>query len=195
MTELPIKALIDERSRDLGLSRQELVVALGYANIAKGVRRLRSVEGGDFEHAGHLMASLPNALQVPPETLVAAIQATTDVLGARAREACRRSFKPHAIIRTERTIPSQTTLAAFTHAERLLLVPLDTGQPRATWVRQALVTMNVRLRQFGGVIPFFGKPVGLTVAFTAERTAHYDCEGRLLKLTGAVGEGRCELRW
>jgi len=43
----PIKTLIENRRRDLGLSRQDIVQRAGYRNLAEGCRRLDELLTGD----------------------------------------------------------------------------------------------------------------------------------------------------
>jgi hypothetical protein len=53
--------------------------------------------------------------------------------------------------------------------------------------------MNIRLGQFGGVIPFFGMAVGVTVAFSSDHSVSYDLYGRACVLQGGIGEPKTEL--
>jgi hypothetical protein len=87
MSQLPIKMLVADRCRELGLSDVQLAQALGYRNQAKGLRRLQELQDGHFDNAGHILAKLPKALQLPPETILAAVQATTELLRQREQEA------------------------------------------------------------------------------------------------------------
>jgi hypothetical protein len=57
-SSLAIQVLIDERSRELGLSRSELVQRCGYKNISKGIRRLDELYAGDLQRTAHLLAGL-----------------------------------------------------------------------------------------------------------------------------------------
>jgi len=60
-------------------------------------------------------------------------------------------FRPHAVIHTERTVPSQITICGLTGGpDRWLLVPLDTSQPSITFVEQARKRLPTH-------VPFFGK--------------------------------------
>jgi hypothetical protein len=57
----PIKTLIDNRSRDLGLSRQDIVQRAGYRNIAKGCRRrFDELLSGNVNAARGLIDRLPS---------------------------------------------------------------------------------------------------------------------------------------
>src|SRR6266566_4761431 len=47
----PIKTLIENRSRDLGLSRQDIVQRAGYRNLVKGCRRLDELLTGDVRES------------------------------------------------------------------------------------------------------------------------------------------------
>src|SRR3989442_8738805 len=94
----PLKTLIENRSRDLGLSRQDIVQRAGYRNIAKGCRRLDELLTGDVQAARGLIDRLPAALDVPAEAVHEAIAETTRQKWAEKDSVWRSSFRPHAII-------------------------------------------------------------------------------------------------
>ena len=58
---LAIQALILDRCRALGLSRSELVRRAGFKNVAKGIRRLDELCGGELQKTEWLMKGLPSA--------------------------------------------------------------------------------------------------------------------------------------
>jgi hypothetical protein len=163
MTAMTLTTLINERLAELGITKHELVVRLRYDNINKGLRRLQSVIGGDLDGCADILPKLAGALQTHPDAVLRAIQATREeqqrdrVRAEEEREReWARAFTPHAIILTERTVPSPMVACAMTMGERNLLIELDQTRPRRTYVHQALSESNGRLVRFGGEIPFFG---------------------------------------
>ena len=50
MLVYPIKLLIEDRRRLLGLTRQDVVRRAGYRNISKGCRRLDELLAGGIAH-------------------------------------------------------------------------------------------------------------------------------------------------
>jgi hypothetical protein len=191
----PIQVLIESRCRDLGLTPVDLVRRGGYQNIAKGLRRLEVLTNGDLESSRGLIARLPEALELPPEVIAEAVRETRRQIHESEEQVYRESFKPHAIILTERRIPSQITFALLTGAPRHLRIDLDLSKPRSTFIHKALSETRLRLHRLGGMIPFFGKVLGLIVNYSPERAVRYDLEGNAVEvLKGAYREGESYLQ-
>ena len=68
--QLAIETLIVERCAVLKLRRSELVRRAGFKNVTKGLRRLDQLLGGYLKPTASLIAGLPAALELPPETAV-----------------------------------------------------------------------------------------------------------------------------
>ena len=75
-TSSPIAALIEQRCRELGLRRQDLVRRAGYVNLAKAYRRLDELLAGDLTSSQGLIERLPAALDVPVEVVAEAVAET-----------------------------------------------------------------------------------------------------------------------
>ena len=58
-SDLAIAALIRSRMTEVGLSRGEFTKRLGYKNIAKGIRRIDVLCGGDVEGTKQFLDALP----------------------------------------------------------------------------------------------------------------------------------------
>ena len=74
-SDLAIATLIRSRMTELGLSRGEFVKRLGYKNIAKGIRRIDALCGGDIEGTKRLDV-LPQALETSAQTVKLAFDQT-----------------------------------------------------------------------------------------------------------------------
>lgn len=173
-TDSPLSIVIRRRCQDLGLSRSELVRRCGYKNISKGLRRLDQVYAGEFEKAGALLARLPDALDLPPETVKEAITATTRQIAAEADARWRASFKPAAYLLGTSNRPSQIWMFGVTGgAERWLKIPLDTSQSPVTYAEQALAVVRET-----PTVQFFGLTTGFIVNYTADHAVRFDLEGR-----------------
>ena len=173
-TDLPLSILIRKRCQDLGLSRSELVRRCGYKNISKGLRRLDQVYAGEFEKAGALLASLPDALDLPRDAVKEAITATTRQLAAEADARWRASFKPAAYLLGSSNRPSQIFIFGLTGGvERWLKIPLDTSQSPVTYAEQALAVVRKT-----PVVQFFGPTTGFIVNYTPDHAVRFDAEGR-----------------
>jgi hypothetical protein len=105
---LAIDDLIRRRCRELGLSSAELIWRCGYENVSMGLRRLEQLGSGEFDRAAGLIRALPSGLEVTWERVEQAIESSKRQLRDAEEAAWRRSFKPHAIILTERSIPQAT---------------------------------------------------------------------------------------
>ena len=105
---------------ELGLSRGEFAKRLGYKNVAKVIRRIEALCEGDIEGTKQFLDTLPQALETSPETVRFALDQTVREIElaekqeAEARDKIwRENFCPHAIILTERTVPSPIFVAAI----------------------------------------------------------------------------------
>ena len=148
-SDLAIAALIRSRMAELGLSRGEFVKRLGYKNIAKGIRRIDVLCDGDLEGTKHFLDVLPQALETSAETVKLALDQRVREIElaekqeAEARDIWRENFCPHAIILTERTVPSPIFVAAMIGVEKLLCIDLDATQGPVSFVRQVLDCLPV----------------------------------------------------
>ena len=119
----PLAELIQTRMQALGLDRQALGFRLGYQNPLKATGRVDALCNGQIRSAKSRAAlqRLPEALEINPEEVESALAATEAILAELERQAeeqrrlaqdkdeaeWRASFRPHAVILTELTVPSQ----------------------------------------------------------------------------------------
>lgn len=185
----PLPELIARRSRELDLMRTQLVLRMGYANVTKGLRRLAAIEHGDLRHSGQFHGALAAALEIPPEAVEDAFAATRAALDAEKEAAYRDAFRPHAVILTERSIPSPIFVAAFMGVERLLRIRLDTDAAPAAFSQQA----RELLPEDG--VPAFGRIIGYVVNYSPDEAVQFDLEGREVARFGrAIRLGQTTVR-
>jgi hypothetical protein len=172
-SNLAIATLIRSRMTELGLSRGELAKRLGYKNIAKGIRRIDALCEGDIEGTKQVLDVLPQALETSAETVKLACDQTVHEIElaekqkAEARDKIwRENFCPHAIILTERTVPSPIFVAAIIGVEKLLRIDLDTQRP-VSFVRRVLDRLPEG-------IPAFGKPIGFVINYSPDQAVRFD---------------------
>src|SRR5271165_6900130 len=79
-------------------------------------------------------------------------------------------FRPHAIILTERSVPSPIFVAALIGVEKILRIDFDTSLPEETYVQQALAKLPEQTIAFG-------RPVGVTINYAPDRAVRYDLKG------------------
>ena len=200
----PLAGLIEARLQGLELSRGVLGQRLGYQKPAKATGRVYALcdacpLSGKSRRA---LQRLPAALELPADTVEQAITATEQLFAVWAQEteeqcrlaeeaddaAWRASFRPHAVIQTEHSVPSQITICGLTGgAGRWLVIPIDDDQSPITFVGQAVAGLHERYRvpPDGHLsIPFFGKALGLIVNFAPTSALRCDLDGNPLELLG-----------
>ena len=64
----------------------------------------------------------------------------------------RENFRPHAIILTERTVPSPIFVAAIIGVEKLLRIDLDATQGPVSFVRQVLIGFAINYCPDKGIV-------------------------------------------
>src|SRR6266700_2758387 len=180
----PIKTLIENRSRDLGLSRQAIVQRAGYRNIAKGCRRLDELLTGDVHAARGLIDRLPPALDVPAEAVHQAIAETARQQREAEDAAYRAAFKPRGFIITEHTVPTSITMAAFVGADQSLWVDFDPGTTSISFLKQALRAAKQR-----SPIRFYGNAVGVVVNYSPDEALRFDLNGDAVEILPAAYRG------
>jgi hypothetical protein len=196
--QLPLAKLIQTQMEELGLDRQTLGFRLGYKNPAKAAGRVNALCWGHLTNrkSRAALSRLPDALGLSPELVQRAIRETEQVLAEQERQAeeerrlarereeaeWRAAFRPHAIIQTERTVPSQITICGLTGgARRWLWIDFDLSKPPITFVQQALAALPERtgLGSDGKrYVTFFGEAVGFIVNYTPDQALRCDLDGQ-----------------
>ena len=194
-SNLAIATLIQSRMTELGLSRGEFAKRLGYKNIAQGIRRIDALCGGDIGGTKQFLDVLPQALETSAETVKHALDQTVRELELAAKEQAEardniwpETFRPHAIILTEHTVPSPIFVAAMVGVERLLRIDIDATQGPVSFLRQMLDRLPER-------VPAFGKTVGFVINYSADQAVRFDPNGQPIAiLDEAVRPGTAVLR-
>ena len=189
MSRTPLGRLIRERMKELGLRRGQLAARLGYRNISKGCRRLEQVSSGDLAGKEALLAKLPGALDLPREVVAKAIQETIEEIERaqraeeeRAEARWRADFTPHAIITTERSVPSPIFVVAFFGTDWLKRIDLEVALPVNAIHRQIQDVIQRRLARWDGQIPCFGAATGYVINWTPDRAERFDLPGTRLEV-------------
>ncbi len=178
-SQSPIRKLVCSRCQMLGIDRTELVRRSGYRNEAKGYRRLDALLAGDFDTSRGLIAALPVALEVSADVVSKAVEESKEQICSAEDARWRSSFRPHAIILTERRVQEPIFVAAMIGVDRLLRVDFDLNQSSITFVSQALKGVRYKLSAWNGVaLPAFGRPIGIVVNYSPERAVKFDLTGK-----------------
>lgn len=191
---LLIDELLAERMAQLGLKKSEVVRRWGYSNIGKGLRRLDQLRVGSFLPDKKLLSRLAAAVILTEPAIKDAIAATQYKLEQEEQEAkyrewlawCAR-FKPHAILKTERKIPSPIFVVAFLGAENILRLDFDYTKPQDQWVEEVISKLPRDVIAFGKVTGFF-------INYAPNRMVEYDHEGTpVQELPEAKRPGRASM--
>ena len=134
---LSLVQLISNRIRELGITRGELARRMGYANVAKGCRRLDQICARDVKMAENLRIQLAQGLEVDAGVIDESIEFTRSKQISAEDKAYRESFKPHAVILTEYKIPTQITFYAMTGGSRHRMIPMKEGSSPETFATQS----------------------------------------------------------
>ena len=189
-SNLPIGELISRRSHELGIGPSELARRCGYKNIGKGLRRVEELCRGEFQRTRGLISGLPRALGVTVDVVQKAIDDTAKKLHEAEEAAWRASFKPHAIILTDRRIPQPIFVAAIIgELRRIDFPPCATAD---TYVSLAIEGIRARLarwnREFNPLmslgsyhLPAFGRPTYFVVNYSPDHAVRFDLDGHALE--------------
>ena len=191
-SNLPIGELISRRSHELGIGPSELARRCGYKNIGKGLRRLEELCRGEFQRTRGLISSLPRALGVTVDVVQKAIDDTAKQLHEAEEAAWRASFKPHAIILTDRRIPQPIFVAAIIGTRELLQIDFAPCATADTYVSLAIEGIRARLarwnREFNPLmslgsyhLPAFGRPTCFVVNYSPDHAVRFDLDGHALE--------------
>jgi hypothetical protein len=211
ITPTPLAVLIETRMKQLGIERAALGLRLGYRNPAKAAGRVYALCDGHITSTKSKTAleRLPEAIELSAEVVETAVNATLSFLAdlkrqedeklriARENEdaAWRATFKPHAIIQGERSIPTSITMYAITGgSERWLKIKLDLSKPSNTFIEQVLTALPNRL-DLGkdGLlsVPFFGYALGFIINYSPDAAVRYDLKGNAVEnLSKAIRPGQ-----
>ncbi len=88
---------------------------------------------------------------------------------------------PHAVIETERLIPSPIWVVAVLGAENLLRIDLDVWRGEESYVQQTLDELRKRRKECHGLVPGFGAPTGFTINYSTDRAILYALDGRFIE--------------
>ena len=184
MDSTPIVRLIDERCRALGIDETELARRLPFKHTSKTRRRLMELRGGRT-NLPHLIAALPDALEVPPEAVVTAIIETRRLIDeemdrriaerdARLEAAWQASFVPHAMWLVERRVPVPIYQVAFAGTDVFLRHNYPDDLPAADRLSHALAAIPDHAGPFGAVL-------GVALNHTPDAATLYDRKGAFIE--------------
>jgi len=195
----PIKKFVNDRIKELGISKNEVVRRTGYTNISKGLRRLEQFLI-NTDTAGLVAPRLHKALEIPFCELEAKVIETRKIIkekyeaeyeeSLRQRDlAARAVYAPHLALFMERAVPTQICICGFTGGDsnRFIFFPknfneLPTEEQNQLIQEKVDFAMN-RFEQ-KGTVRFFGKIQWFVLSRYYDEPQEdrnvYDLEGNLI---------------
>jgi hypothetical protein len=180
-----LSELIDARLSALALTDEDFILKTGMRDRAKGRTWLeRAREEGIYSQPEELLRWLGDGLELDAAAIADAHKETR----RRAHEAswqefCR-NFRPHAVLVTERSIPSPIHVCALGgfHRKKLVEFPEDLlAEQYSAYVRSEMPES----------IPTFGKVVGFVLNHAPDQAEEYDLDGALKReLSSALMTGQ-----
>jgi hypothetical protein len=147
---------------------------------------------------------LAGALEISPTVLAEALNTTQEVFAKCERQKAeeyrlereridtewRAAFRPHAVLQTTLTVPTQITICGLTGGpSRWLMIRLDDSKPPITFIPQALQALPAMIRPTSKHpfrVPFFGHAVGLIINYDPDRAIRCDLNGTPLEVLTAA---------
>ena len=170
-----IEQLIKSRIQELGISYAQLIRRTGYANEAKGIRRLESLFDSDFVSTRGLIEKLPAALDLPKEEVEAAIAKTKQDIADFEDAEFRAAFKPNARILTEKNgRPRQIFRAAICNALTHVYMEFPNESPPERYLGYVLGALPAQLKK---VADFFYPPTGFVINWSPDQATRYTLDG------------------
>lgn len=167
--------LVEQRLQDLGLTQLEFAHALGIKQNAKAQDFFREMEEDRMKNMVHWRDKIASVLLVPQESVDEAIETSRDRFANRLDAEWRAGFTPHAVLVTEREIPSQISIVAITGADKKRVLNLPNDIPVVAWPEW------VQERLPRG-LPGFGLVEGFVVNYTPDHAVRFDLEGRPVEI-------------
>jgi hypothetical protein len=174
-----IEQLVRSRMEALGISQAELIRRTGYANFAKGERRLASLFDSDFTSSRGLIEVLPTALVIDKDVVETAVKQTIKDNEDYAEAEWVKSFKPYAFILTEQNgRPRQITMAAICNAGKHVRIEFPDEIPADHYLQYVLDALPDQLKE---VASFFYAPLGFVINWAPYSATRYDLSGAFVE--------------
>jgi len=110
----PIGRLIVAAMKETNINKSELVKAIGYQNINKGIRRLDAcITGEEIYKNKKLLFNVGRVLEIDDQTLNEAIKKTSGEIKRKKEKQERLHFKPHIYIKHSESTPRSITTVCF----------------------------------------------------------------------------------
>lgn len=185
---MTLSKLVEMRLTDLGLSREDFTLKLGFKQYAKAQHLFQNLQEDNIGDMPHMRRDFAKILEVPQEVVDEAIQVSRDLRFERQDAAWRAEFQPHAVLTTEREIPRAIFAAALTGADKKLSMLLPAAIPAVQWPKWVLGRLSRGL-------PGFGLVTGFVINHTPDHAVRFGLDGNPIEtLDKAYRRGRAYMK-
>ena len=185
-----IGKLIRSSIRDKDIKKVEVVKALGYRNIDKGLRRLNDCIQGQGKCSKAFVRRLAGVLEINNQAMDEAIKKTEDECrlereaAARRREIyARKNFKPYIYVKTSEKRPNSIAIVAFTGAAvyKCIDLPVEiSSRSIERQIREVSKTIKQHYSKRNGHSGQFGKITGYIFYKTYDEGIEFSIEGEVI---------------
>jgi hypothetical protein len=191
MVMYAIGELIVSAIKKSGMSRREVVEALGYQNINRGLRRLdRLIQENSCNN--RFLTHLIDVLKIPPNEMKQAITKTNEKVHRERKETrikreqyLREHFRPYLYVKSEERRPRQISIVAFVGIAPFKHVPLP-GIEHAKDQKEELQIVRAAIRnhyeEHQGRCPMFGRTTGYIYRRTFDQSIEMTIDGYVVEL-------------
>ena len=178
----PIERLIVAAMKENNIKKSELVKAIGYQNINKGIRKLDSCITGEEIHKIFL-ADLARVLEIDDQTLNEAIKKTSEEIKRKQEKQERLHFKPHIYIKHSESTPRSITTVCFIGVNlfKYISLPPETHLlPGEKQIEIVSKIINKHYQSEEGKIQMFGHITGYIYRKTFDDSIEFSVTGEVL---------------
>ena len=168
--------------KETNIKKSELVKAIGYQNINKGMRKLDACMAGERIHKKFLV-NLSRVLEINDKTLNEAIKKTSGEIKHKQEKYEKFHFKPHIYIKHSESRPSSITIVCFAGINYFKHIELPSNIHMLSDEKQIEIVskiINKHYQSQGGKIQMFGQITGYIYRKTYDDSIEFSVTGEVL---------------
>jgi len=194
----PIGRLIIAAMKENNLKKSDLVKAIGYQNINKGMRKLDAcITGEGIYKNKKLLFNVGRVLEIDDQTLNEAIKKTLEEIKRKKEKQERLHFKPHIYIKHSESRPSSITIVCFAGINYFKHIELPSNIHMLSDEKQIETVskiINKHYQSQGDKIQMFGHIIGYIYRKTYDDGIEFSVTGEVIgRSTEKIHEGKATL--
>ena len=178
----PIGRLIVAAMKENNIKKSELVKAIGYLNINKGIRKLDACITGEEIHK-KLLFNVGRVLEIDDQTLNEAIKKTLEEIKHKQEKQERLHFKPHIYIKHSESTPRSITTVCFIGVSYFKHIELPSNIHILSEEKQIEIVSKIINKHYQieeGKIQMFGHITGYIYRKTYDDSIEFTVTGEVL---------------